>query len=367
VETLIRVENVVKRFGRTLALRGVSLEVGRREFFAILGPSGCGKTTLLRVIAGFEVPDEGRVYLGGRDVTMLPPDKRGTVMVFQNWALWPHMTVYENIAFGLRLRKLPRDEIDRRAKETLELLGLRGFENRYPGQLSGGQQQRVALARALAVQPEVLLLDEPLSNLDAKLRLKLRGELKELQRKLGITMVYVTHDQEEAMSLADRIALMRDGKIEQIGPPERLYRHPGTLFTAAFLGRTSLVHGKVEDTGAETAAIRIGDTTIEAVNHNLGPGDNASVVFKAEGARIRPREDKRYVELEGTVAVSMYIGAFIEVRLRPPGADHDIMVDLPPDVPLPEPGSKLKAYLPLENVHAFPVEEDVVKEMLEQT
>ena len=362
----IRVEGVVKRFGRTVALRGVSLEVGRGEFFAILGPSGCGKTTLLRIIAGFEVPDEGRVYLGGRDVTMVPPDKRGTVMVFQNWALWPHMTVYENIAFGLKLRKLPREEIDRRVRETLELLGLEGFENRYPGQLSGGQQQRVALARALAVQPEVLLLDEPLSNLDAKLRLKLRGELKELQRKLGITMVYVTHDQEEAMSLADRIALMRDGRIEQIGRPEALYRRPETLFTAVFLGRTSLVLGRVEDTGSGTALVRLGEALVEAVNHGLGPGEQAAVVFKAEGARLKPREGVRYTRLRGTVSVSMYIGAFIEARIRLPGVQHDIMVDLPADVEEPQPGETIEVYLPLENVHAFPVEEEVVREMLEQ-
>ena len=362
----IEVRGVVKRFGRTVALRGVDLEVRDGEFFAILGPSGCGKTTLLRVIAGFEIPDEGRIIFDGEDVTTLPPDKRGTVMVFQNWALWPHMTVYENIAFGLKLRKLPREEIDRRVKWVLELLGLRGLENRYPGQLSGGQQQRVALARALAVQPRVLLLDEPLSNLDAKLRLKLRGELKSLQRRLGITMVYVTHDQEEAMSLADRIALMRDGMIEQVGTPEELYRRPGTLFTAVFLGRTSLLLGRVEDANSDTVAVRIGEEVIEAVNHGLGRGDEAAVAVKAEGARLSAPPRGRYTRIRGEVAVSMYLGAFNELRLRIPGSRHEVMLDLPPDIEPPELGTIVEAYVPLENIHAFPVDEKVVKEMMEQ-
>ncbi len=362
----IRVENIVKRFGRTVALKGVSLSIEKGELFAILGPSGCGKTTLLRVIAGFEQPDEGRVYIGGRDVTDVPPDKRGTVMVFQNWALWPHMTVYDNIAFGLRLRKLPRDEIHRRVMWTLELLGLKGLENRYPGQLSGGQQQRVALARALAVKPEVLLLDEPLSNLDAKLRLKLRGELKKLQRQLGITMVYVTHDQEEAMSLADRMAVLRDGRLEQLGRPEDLYRRPETLFTAAFLGRTSLVLGKVVERNGEHATVRIGDTVVKAIAHGVAPGEEAAVVVKADGARLQPKPGRDYTRIRGRVTVSMYLGPFIEVRILPPGARHEVMLDLPSDATPPEPGSDAEIYVPVENIHAFPKVEEIVKETLEQ-
>ncbi len=362
----IRAENIVKRFGRTVALKGVSLSIERGELFAILGPSGCGKTTLLRVIAGFEQPDEGRVYIGGRDVTDVPPDKRGTVMVFQNWALWPHMTVYDNIAFGLRLRKLPRDEIHRRVMWTLELLGLKGLENRYPGQLSGGQQQRVALARALAVKPEVLLLDEPLSNLDAKLRLKLRGELKKLQRQLGITMVYVTHDQEEAMSLADRMAVLRDGRLEQLGRPEDLYRRPETLFTAAFLGRTSLVLGKVVELEGGYATVRIGDTVVKAVAHGIAPGEEAAVVVKADGARLQPKPGRDYTRIRGRVTVSMYLGPFIEVRILPPGARHEVMLDLPSDATPPEPGSDAEIYVPVENIYAFPKVEEIVKETLEQ-
>ncbi len=363
----IQVEDVVKRFGRTLALRGVSLSIEKGELFAILGPSGCGKTTLLRIIAGFEVPDSGRIMFEGRDVTELPPDKRGTVMVFQNWALWPHMTVYENIAFGLRLRKLPREEIDRRVKWVLDLLGLRGMEKRYPGQLSGGQQQRVALARALVVQPRVLLLDEPLSNLDAKLRLRLRGELRKLQRKLGITMIYVTHDQEEAMSLADRIAVMRNGVVEEVGSPEQLYSNPSKLFTAMFLGRTTLVLGKVVDTEDRTAVIQLGEIQVKAINHGLGKGDTAALVVKAEGATTRqPHSPGDYTVLRGTVSVSMYIGSFIEVRLAIPGLEKDILLDLPSDEKEPPIGSELEVYVPLRNMHAYPAEEEIVKEALEQ-
>ncbi len=364
--TAIEVENVVKRFGQTIALRGVSLEIREGELFAILGPSGCGKTTLLRIIAGFEVPDSGRVYLKGKDVTNVPPDKRGTVMVFQNWALWPHMTVYENVAFGLRLRKLPEAEIRRKVLQTLEMLGLRGLENRFPSQLSGGQQQRVALARALVVEPEVLLLDEPLSNLDAKLRLRLRGELKQLQKKLGITMVYVTHDQEEAMSLADRIALMRNGLIEQVGSPSTLYKKPKTLFTAAFLGRTSLLLGKVMDAGDDKVLVRAGEIDIVAQNHGLQKGEGAAVVIKAEGARMEPHKGRETVKIRGTVTVSMYVGAFVEVRVRIPGSKYEVMLDLPLDTPAPGPGQEVEFYVPLDNIHAYPIEEDVIKEIAEQ-
>ncbi|ABM79942.1 ABC transporter ATP-binding protein [Hyperthermus butylicus] len=364
----IEVRDVVKRFGKTVALRGVSLTIKRGELFAILGPSGCGKTTLLRVIAGFEVPDSGKVYIDGEDVTEKPPDKRGTVMVFQNWALWPHMTVYENIAFGLKLRKLPKSEIDRRVKWVLDLLGLQGLENRFPGQLSGGQQQRVALARALVVQPRVLLLDEPLSNLDAKLRLRLRGELKKLQRQLDITMVYVTHDQEEAMALADRMAVMREGMVEQVGTPEELYTNPKTLFTAMFLGRTSLVIGKVVDIESDYAIVAVGRSLFKAVNHGLGKGDEAAIVIKADGARTRkPENPENYTIISGKVTVSMYLGLFNEVRLVIEDSSYEVMFNLPGEEELPKLGSKAEIYVPLKNVHAFPVEEEIVKTIAEQT
>jgi ABC-type Fe3+/spermidine/putrescine transport system ATPase subunit len=224
----VQLKGVVKWLGRTLVLRGVDLTVEGGEFFFVLGPSGCGKTTLLRIVAGFLVPEEGQVFFGDREVTTVPPHKRNAAMVFQHYALFPHMTVWDNVAYGLRLRKLPRDETERRVREALKLVRLEGFERRYPSQLSGGQQQRVALARAIAVHPDVLLLDEPLSNLDAKLRAEMRGELKALQRQLGVTAIYVTHDQKEALAMADRMAVMKDGMILQVGTPTDLYRRPAS-------------------------------------------------------------------------------------------------------------------------------------------
>ncbi|MEM1773127.1 MAG: ABC transporter ATP-binding protein, partial [Desulfurococcaceae archaeon] len=232
--TRIMLENISKYYGSVVAVDDVSLKIDKGEFFAILGPSGCGKTTTLRIIAGFEVPDKGKVYFDDDDVTFLKPYKRNTAMVFQNYALWPHMTVYENVAYGLKIKRkelgLSDEEIKKRVDWALELVKLKGFENRYPLQLSGGQQQRVALARALVVQPRVLLLDEPLSNLDAKLRIEMREELKRLQKSLGITTIYVTHDQLEAMSMSDRISVMNKGKVIQVGTPKELYYSPRSIF-----------------------------------------------------------------------------------------------------------------------------------------
>ncbi len=361
----IRVEDVHKRFGKTIALRGVSLEVRSGEMFAILGPSGCGKTTLLRVIAGFEVPDRGHVFFDDEDVTFKPPDQRGAVMVFQNWALWPHMTVYENVAYGLKLRRLPENEIRRRVKWALELVGLEGLESRYPHQLSGGQQQRVALARALVVEPRVLLLDEPLTNLDAKLRLKLRGELRKIQRKLGITAIYVTHDQEEALAVADRIAIMREGSIEQVGTPFEVYNNPRTLFSAVFLGKTTIAVGTVEDASGERAWVRIGGQLVPGVSHGVERGERAVVVFKSEAASFRPLgEDTTCIE--GVVTVSMYLGSSLEVRLVVEGYRKELIFYLPSDTSPPRVGEKVKVYLPLRAVHVFPYEEHVVRELMEQ-
>ena len=213
----VRLKDVVKRYGETVAVNHVDLKVEDGEFYTLLGPSGCGKTTILRIIAGFVKPDQGIIYFGDKDVTYLPPYERNTGMVFQTYALWPHMSVHENVAYGLKLRKVSRKEVERRVKETLEIVGLSGVEKRVPAELSGGQQQRVALARALVIEPEVLLLDEPLSNLDAKLRVQTRTEIRKLQKRLGITSIYVTHDQEEALTMSDRIAVMNKGRIAQVG------------------------------------------------------------------------------------------------------------------------------------------------------
>ncbi|NPA05438.1 MAG: ABC transporter ATP-binding protein [Crenarchaeota archaeon] len=358
----IRVEGVKKRFGKTVALAGVSLHVKPGELFAILGPSGCGKTTLLRIIAGFEYPDEGRVYFDGRDVTDMRPDERGAVMVFQNWALWPHMTVYDNIAYGLRIRKVPEDEIRKRVKRVLQLLGIEGLEHRYPHQLSGGQQQRVALARALVVEPKVLLLDEPLSNLDAKLRLRLRGEIRKLQRRLGITAIYVTHDQEEALAVADRVAVMHAGRIEQIGTPEEVYKYPRTLFTAVFLGKTSVLRGKVLRSDGDYVLVSVGSHRIKAMNCGVKEGDVAAVIIKAEAASLEPHDGA--TPIEGDVTVSMYIGSYVETRIAVNG-QGEIIVNLPPAMRL-QPGRRATLYLDPNLVYAFPYEAEEIRELAEE-
>ena len=242
----VSIEHVTFGYGATPVLEDVSLEVERGQFFAFLGPSGSGKTTLLRLIAGFGTPAAGRILIGDRDVTRLPPWSRNVGMVFQSYALWPHMSVRKNVAFGLERRKLSRTEIERKVADALDLVGLSAFADRRPAQLSGGQQQRVALARTIVVEPEVLLLDEPLSNLDAKLRVEMRSELKTLQRKLGLTAIYVTHDQEEANAIADSIAVLDQGRIQQIGSPMELYDRPANRFVATFLGTANLIEGTIE-------------------------------------------------------------------------------------------------------------------------
>jgi len=238
----IRLEQVTKTFdGRVVAVDDVTLDIAAGEFFALLGPSGCGKTTSLRMIAGFEMPDSGRVHVGGRDITDLPVHKREMGMVFQSYALFPHRTVAENVAFGLRMRNVAKPDIARRVAAALALVALTGLEERKPGQLSGGQQQRVALARALIVEPPVLLCDEPLGALDRKLRQQMQFELKELQKRLGVTLVFVTHDQEEALAMSDRIAVMNKGKVEQVGSPTEIYERPRTRFVADFIGEINLL------------------------------------------------------------------------------------------------------------------------------
>ncbi|MBI4279356.1 MAG: ABC transporter ATP-binding protein, partial [Armatimonadetes bacterium] len=241
----VRLEHVTKRFGAVTAVRGLSLHVQDGELVALLGPSGCGKTTTLRCIGGFIDPDEGEIFFGGRRVTHLEPEQRNIGMVFQSYALFPHMTVFDNVAFGLRMRRAAPEEVRRRAQAILDKVQLTGMERRYPRQLSGGQQQRVALARALVCEPEVLLLDEPLANLDAKLREEMRFYIRSLQKEVGITTIYVTHDQAEAMVFADRIAVMFDGVMQQLGTPEEVYQTPATQQVADFIGLTNFLPGRV--------------------------------------------------------------------------------------------------------------------------
>ena len=302
----VRLENVVKRFGDTVvAVDGVSVEIAHGSFFAMLGPSGCGKTTTLRMIGGFEEPTEGSIYLGDRDVVGLPPYKRDVNTVFQSYALFPHMTIFENVAFGLERRGVDKKEIQGRVLEMLELVDLKGREGGKPKQLSGGQQQRVALARALVNTPRVLLLDEPLGALDLKLRKQMQLELKRIQSEVGITFVHVTHDQEEAMTMADTIAVMNQGKIEQLGTPSELYERPKTAFVANFLGTSNLLDGTVEGQGS----VRLDDGTLVSIDTD-GASGQISVGVRPEKVTLGAEHANT---LSGTVKESAYIGVATHV------------------------------------------------------
>ncbi len=313
---IIRVEKVIKRFGRTLATNEVSLSIHEGEFFALLGPSGCGKTTLLRMLAGFETPDSGKIWLDGQDMVQLKPWQRPVNMMFQSYALFPHMSVYDNVAYGLRQDKLPKDQIDQRVKEVLELVGLYHLANRKPGSLSGGQKQRVALARAIVKRPRVLLLDEPLAALDRKLRVEMRLELKRLQNEVGIAFVFVTHDQEEALTMADRAAVMNVGEIQQIGTPEELYNLPANLYVAKFIGEANIFTGKLGTLGGEFAVIEEGGNYLVSASEvnrtGLRQGDSAAIVVRPEWMVLKPLESETEQCLnclQGTIIETAYLGS----------------------------------------------------------
>jgi spermidine/putrescine transport system ATP-binding protein len=310
----IRLIDLEKRFGGVRAVDGVTLDVAAGEFFSLLGPSGCGKTTTLRMIGGFELPTGGRILLRDRDITMDPPDKRPVNMVFQNYALFPHLDVGSNIAFGLKRAHVDKADIDRRVGEALGLVHLEGYEKRKTNQLSGGQQQRVALARALVNRPNVLLLDEPLGALDLKLRRQLQLELKRIQSEVGITFVYVTHDQEEALTMSDRIAVMHAGRVEQLGTPETLYERPGTRFVADFIGTTNLFHGVVERDGA----VRLSSGERMRIAHDgLAPGAEIELSVRPESISLVPPE--AVGAIPATVIQAAYLGANVNYQVRTAG------------------------------------------------
>jgi spermidine/putrescine ABC transporter ATP-binding subunit len=281
---VLRLDGIVKRYRATTAVGPIEIAVERGELLTLLGPSGCGKTTTLHIIAGLTQPTEGRLYLAGREITRLAPPYRDVGLVFQNYALFPHRSVADNVAFGLRMRKVPKPEIAERVRRMLSVVGLAGVEERMPHQLSGGQRQRVALARALVIEPSILLLDEPLSNLDALLRKRMRLELRDIQRRLGITTVFVTHDQDEAFELSDRIVLMNEGHIEQTGTPEEIYDRPQTRFAAEFIGEASLLEGSVLSTKEGEVLVEVGDLRVPAlaVKPGLAAGERAVLMLRPE-------------------------------------------------------------------------------------
>jgi iron(III) transport system ATP-binding protein len=340
----VRIEGVNLSYGSNHVLKDIDLDIHAGEFFAFLGPSGCGKTTLLRLIAGFNTADSGTVSVGGRDIGELPPWKRDVGLVFQSYALWPHMTVAQNVAFGLEERGVARAEIKRRVGAALEIVGLSHLGDRRPSQLSGGQQQRVALARTVVIEPKVLLLDEPLSNLDAKMRVQVRRELRDLQQRLGLTTIFVTHDQEEANTVCDRIAVMSDGIVQQVGTPMELYERPANLFVANFLGTANVVEGKVAGSGAERVFEAASGWKLPVASGIDVPA-GARLVFRPQVARI-VEGGAAVPSLKGEIVRREFLGSLIRYGVasggqeitvdepfRPGQAQHEVGANVAVDVP----------------------------------
>ncbi|MGB9682884.1 MAG: ABC transporter ATP-binding protein [bacterium] len=343
----LSVESISKKFGDLAAVDHITFSIRKGEFISLLGPSGCGKTTTLRMIAGFELPDEGKIFLNGIDITFLPPNKRNIGMVFQSYALFPNLTAYDNIAYGLKVRRMPSKIIKERVETLLELIKLTGVKNHYPYQLSGGQQQRVALARALAIEPDVLLLDEPLSALDAKIRVALREEIRELQRKLKITTVYVTHDQEEALSMSDFVIVMNRGKIEQIGTPLEIYNTPVTGFVANFVGQLNLIKGKVID--YNEGIIELNNAKIKvAVSHLLAENRELDFMFRPENIRILSYGEKEINTFEGKVTKVIFAGSIIKLLVE--WNSYNLYIDIfnQRTVDIPREGEKINFSIPPE-------------------
>jgi putative spermidine/putrescine transport system ATP-binding protein len=317
-----------KEYGSALAVDGVDLDARPGEFVSLLGPSGCGKTTSLRLIAGLERPDAGRITIDGHDVTDVPPQRRGLGMVFQQYALFPNLNAYENIAFALRVRRMPKAEVERRVAELLAVVHLEDAADRYPHQLSGGMQQRVALARALAAEPPLLLLDEPLSALDAAIRDELRTELRRLQRQLELTVIYVTHDQAEAMAISDRIVVMEKGKVNQVGSPQELYDRPATRFAAGFIGASNRRQTTVEMVDGRPA-IRWGDARLPiARNGPLPPGSTVMAAWRPEAAVLLDDRDPTSSALHGRIELITFLGPITRLDVRVAGDDEPVLVDL---------------------------------------
>ena len=321
-QDVLALDGIVKRYGNVPALGPVSFTVEEGEFLTLLGPSGCGKTTTLHVIAGLLEPDDGRLFMRGDDITAMPTDKRGMGVVFQNYALFPHKTVAENIGFGLRMRQVPKPQIEERVGDMLDIVGLPGVEARYPRQLSGGQRQRVALARAMVIHPPVLLLDEPLSNLDALLRKQMRSELRAIQRRIGITAIYVTHDQDEAFEMSDRVILLNHGSIEQIGTPEFLYDRPATRFAAEFIGDANLIEGEVVESAdgiARIGAAGAGTIPANARDADLAVGSAVYLVVRPERIQLTVEPPSEGAALEASITERVFTGENVRITLATDG------------------------------------------------
>ncbi|MFH1940171.1 MAG: ABC transporter ATP-binding protein [bacterium] len=320
---ILKVKNLNKNFGKVKAVQEVSFEATEGRVLSLLGPSGCGKTTTLRCIAGFENPDRGEIYLDDRKITSIPPEKRGIGMVFQNYALWPHMTVYGNLAFGLQIRKVSKDEIAKKIKKVLGMVQLEGYENRYPRQMSGGQQQRIAMARALVFEPGIMLLDEPLSNLDAQLREEMRFEFIELQKKLGITAIYVTHDQAEALVISDKILILDQGKMIQFGTPKEIYSNPKNKFVAGFIAVTSFINGRIDSFTEEKKKVIVktdDGLVIHGFNNSFDIGKKVSVAMRMNVIKFiqdENKSDKNTVNIfKGKIIQSSYLGNIIDYKIK---------------------------------------------------
>jgi spermidine/putrescine transport system ATP-binding protein len=347
MEGEIRLEALEKRFGDTVAVDSIDLDMPSGEFFTMVGPSGCGKTTTLRMIAGFERPTSGRILLDGTDVAQTPPHRRNVNTVFQSYALFPHLNVADNVAFGLKYKRTTSEERRRMVAEMLALVRLTGFEKRKPAQLSGGQQQRVALARALILRPRVLLLDEPLGALDARLRKDLQVELKALQSEVGVTFVFVTHDQEEALTMSDRVAVMNDGRVEQAGSPQSVYEEPATLFVADFLGVSNLVSGHASPAGGGACSVRVGEATLRADQGETGAAGEVKAMIRPERVEVEPHGTGGENRLPGMVEHVVFLGSFRELHVRIVGGELVKAISPNDGSPLPyEQGSPVTLHLP---------------------
>lgn len=318
---VLQLKNINKYFGKNHVIKNVNLNFEKGHFITFLGPSGCGKTTLLRMIAGFYEPDEGEILLNGKNIEKVPPYDRNTAMVFQEYALFPHMNVFDNVSYGLRVKKKSKDEIEKRVKQALALMQLEGMEKRFPNQMSGGQQQRVAVARALVMNPEVLLLDEPLSNLDAKLRENVRVELRQIQQKMGLSTIYVTHDQSEALSMSDAIVVLKDGIVHQVGTPQEIYFEPKTAFVADFIGTTNLISLK----GQSGNQVAYGDTVFTSSNP-VKEGSEYVASVRPESAGLSKNPVENQVNLKAHITNTMFLGEKVRYFLRD-ALDKEWIVD----------------------------------------